>query len=314
MVFENVIEYAKDPSMTLNHTCLRVKDPKKSIAFYQTNFGMKLLGSKDFESMKFSLYFLTFEKPMKKNNDGNPDIFGHSGILELTHNWGSELDDNFKINNGNEDPHRGFGHICFGIDDIEKACKELTASGVSFKKRLEDGRQKDIAFVLDPDGYWIELVQYKKGTLTGYKFNHSMIRIKDPAISLPFFQNVLGMKLIDKSVHENAKFTLYFLGYEAVSKDKHERHSSEGLLELTHNWGTENDVEFKYHNGNDEPQGYGHICITCKEPEKLCQEIESKYKDLTWAPKFNHGKMKGLAFLKDPDNYSIEIVGHGLIL
>ncbi|CAL9736545.1 glyoxalase I [Monosporozyma servazzii] len=310
MTFDKIIEVAQnDQSLKLNHTCLRVKDPKVSVQFYEEKFGMKLLNRKDFPDMKFSLYFLTFSgnKDVPKDVNGNLNPFAIQGTLELTHNWGTESDPDYKINNGNVEPHRGYGHVGFATNDIVAECEKLESLGVEFKKRLSDGRQKDIAFVLDPDGYWIELVQYKKETKqTGYKFNHTMIRIKDPEKSVKFYENVLGMHTLMKRDYPEAKFTNYFMGYY---KDVEDRLAIEGVLELTHNWGTESDADFHYHNGNDKPQGFGHICITMNDPATLCKTIEETYGDaIPWAPKWNQGKMKGLAFLKDPDGYSIEVV------
>lgn len=305
-----------DESLRLNHTCLRIKDPKITIPFYQEKFGMELLYHKQFPEMKFDLYFLAFPgKGSTKNEQGFPDVFRESGILELTHNYGTENDPEFTVNNGNEEPHRGFGHICFSITDLESECSRLEAAGVAFKKRLSDGRQKNIAFALDPDGYWIELIGHEPvaGHQSDYKFNHTMIRVKDPVKSLEFYQNVLGMKLLDTSEHPGAKFTLYFLGYDNSQKGL-TRGLREGILELTHNWGTETQDAFAYHTGNTQPQGYGHICISSNKAAELCHEIEAVYPDLVWAPKFNQGKMKNLAFIKDPDGYSIEVVPYGLSL
>lgn len=320
MSFEKVVTVAQnDPSLKLNHTCLRIKDPKISIPFYEEKFGMKLLNRKDFPDMKFSLYFLTFindtNKIIQKEGDGNLNPFSIQGTLELTHNWGTESDPDYKINNGNVEPYRGFGHVAFTTNDIEAECKRLESVGVEFKKKLTEGRQKNIAFVLDPDGYWIELLEYNTSNndvASGYRFNHTMIRVKDPVKSVNFYENVLGMTILMKSEHANGKFTNYFLGY---CKQTNDRLSLEGVLELTHNWGTENDEDFHYHNGNDKPQGYGHICISLKNPAELCKAIEETYGDeIKWAPRWNQGKMKNLAFLKDPDGYSIEVVPEDLTL
>ncbi|KAH3903560.1 lactoylglutathione lyase GLO1 SCDLUD_001202 [Saccharomycodes ludwigii] len=311
--------------ITLNHTCLRVKDPKVSVEFYTKKFGMKLLKQHKFPEYKFDLYFLGFDtnenKSKLKNSKGEIDVFQSSGILELTHNYGTENDPTFKVNNGNVEPNRGFGHVCFSCCDIVKTCDYLeNEQKVTFRKKLSDGRQKDIAFVLDPDGYWIELVQYgsRNGVQfsdEGYKLNHTMIRVKDSKKSVQFYQNVLGMDLVDVSEHANGKFTTYFLAYGKNEDNGNNRWKREGILELTHNWGTENEPDFHYHNGNDKPQGYGHICISCKDPAELCNEIDSKYGDhIKWGVKYNQGKMKNLAFIKDPDNYSIEIVPYGLTL
>jgi lactoylglutathione lyase len=82
----------------------------------------------------------------------------YSGILELTHNPGTETLDKTPYHSGNSEP-RGFGHIAITVDDVEAACARFERLGVPFKKRLTDGKMKNIAFILDPDGYWIEVVR-----------------------------------------------------------------------------------------------------------------------------------------------------------
>lgn len=304
-----------DSSLTFNHTCLRVKDPKVSLAFYKQHFGMELLDTFDVPEKKFCLYLLGFNYPGNKGY-GKKNWTEKEGVLELTHNYGSENDDSFSVSNGNEEPHRGFGHICVSVDNINACCDALELNGVKFQKKLTDGRQKDIAFALDPDGYWIEIISNQaikpveyKTELSTYKFNHTMIRVKDPKKSLDFYQNVLGMTLVHKADFPSAKFTLYFLGYEFDSYSKgHHKSDRQSLLELTHNWGTEDDPDFKYHNGNDSPQGYGHIGLSINDPAKFCKEIEEEHPEVEWALKFGTGFLKEIAFMKDPDNYWIEVL------
>ena len=74
---------------------------------------------------------------------------------------------------------------------LEDACSRLEGLGVKFQKKLTEGRMKHIAFALDPDGYWVELIgQEKPGKLqtdiADYRFNHTMFRIKDPKVSLKY--------------------------------------------------------------------------------------------------------------------------------
>ena len=82
--------------------------------------------------------------------------FGRPAMLELTHNWGTEDDADFSYHNGNDEP-KGFGHIGFAVPDLTSACERFESLGVSFVKRPQDGKMHNIAFIRDPDGYWIEL-------------------------------------------------------------------------------------------------------------------------------------------------------------
>lgn len=89
-----------------------------------------------------------------------------------------------------------------------------------------------------------------------------MIRVKDAEKSIKWYGEVLGMSLLRKHEAPSAGFNLYFLGYPGklgVPSDG-KTSNREGLLELTWNYGTEKDESFKYHSGNEEPQGFGHIC------------------------------------------------------
>ncbi|EPS41507.1 hypothetical protein H072_4607 [Dactylellina haptotyla CBS 200.50] len=86
-----------------NHTMLRVKDPEKSIQFYEL-LGMKVIQKLPNPEWKFDLYFLAFDGP-KAESTGN-HFTDREGIVELTHNYGTESDPNYTINNGNAEPHR----------------------------------------------------------------------------------------------------------------------------------------------------------------------------------------------------------------
>ncbi|KAG5421723.1 GLO1 [Candida metapsilosis] len=308
-------------SFLMNHTCLRIKDPK-SVDWWQNKLGMKLIATIPFDT--FTLYMLNYETEKNKHLNWA----AREGVVELCYNHGGTEE----INNGNGEKDKGFGHVCISVDNIEAAQEQFLANGVRFKKKLSDGRQHNIAFLLsDPEDYWVEVIENgidkkeNKTDVSSYKLNHTMIRVKDPEASLKFYRS-LGFKLFTKKDFPEAKFSLYFLGYshdpnfKEGTMDWEDQSKRESILELTHNWGTEAaDSDFKgYHNGNStdngEVQGYGHICISCEDPAKFCQELEQAYGEkLDWSVKFNQGKaVKGIAFIRDPDTYSIEILSHNL--
>ena len=145
-----------------NHTMLRIKDPQISLDFYTRVLGMTLLRQADFADWKFSLYFLAYvpeNTTVPQDSRANAAYtFGREAVLELTHNWGTETQETTPYHNGNSEP-RGFGHICISVPDIQKACSRFESLGVSFQKRLGEGGMKNIAFIKDPDNYWIEIVQ-----------------------------------------------------------------------------------------------------------------------------------------------------------
>jgi lactoylglutathione lyase len=110
-----------------------------------------------------------------------------------------------------------------------------------------------------------------------------MIRVKDAEVSLKFYQDVMGMDLKRVSENSSAGFNLYFLGYGDPAVQRADGQKSvadrEGILELTWNYGTEKQADFKYHNGNDEPQGFGHICIAVDDLDAACARFEEKKVD-----------------------------------
>ncbi|OUS17924.1 lactoylglutathione lyase [Rhodospirillales bacterium 47_12_T64] len=122
------------------HTMIRVIDLEKSIDFYTRHLGMKLLRKKDFPSGEFTLAFL-----------GYGDEEDHT-VIELTHNWGVTE----PYDHGN-----GFGHLALGIPDIYATCAALEKEGVNIPRKpgpMKHGSTV-IAFIDDPDGYKIELIE-----------------------------------------------------------------------------------------------------------------------------------------------------------
>lgn len=125
--------------MRVLHTMIRVGDLDRSIKFYTDVLGMQLLRRKDYPDGKFTLAFVGY----------GPET--EHAVVELTYNWGTD-----KYDLGN-----AFGHIALEVDDAYKACEDIRKRGG--KVTREAGPMKHgstvIAFVEDPDGYKIELIQ-----------------------------------------------------------------------------------------------------------------------------------------------------------
>ena len=150
---------------------------------------------------------------------------------------------------------------------------------------------------------------------TGFTFNHTMLRVKDPAKSLAFYTGVLGMTLLALKKFPDMGFDLYFLAKLTESERENLPAGDDleifafrqrGILELTHNYGTETKADFSYHDGNQEPQGFGHICFSVLNLEEAVAWFDKN--DVEFKKRPEDGKMKGIAFIKDVDGYWIEIV------
>ena len=125
--------------MRILHTMIRVGDLDKSLAFYTEVLGMRLLRRNDYPEGKFTLAFVGYQEEA----DGP--------VLELTHNWGV---DTYEIGTG-------YGHIALAVDDAYAACDQIKARGGGVPRAAGPmkGGTRVIAFVEDPDGYKIELIQ-----------------------------------------------------------------------------------------------------------------------------------------------------------
>ena len=141
---------------------LRVRDPEVSLTFYSKILGMEVLEKFDFDDMHFSLYFLGFSDAVEGTKPAGRSeqiqwMARQSGVLELTHNWGTETDNSFAgYHEGNSSP-QGFGHIGISVPDVYAACQRFEQLEVEFLKRPDAGSMKGLAFIKDPDGYWIEI-------------------------------------------------------------------------------------------------------------------------------------------------------------
>ena len=128
--------------MRILHTMLRVGDLDRSLAFYTEVLGMRELRRQDYPTGRFTLAFVGF----------GPEADG--AVLELTHNWDTA---SYELGNG-------FGHVAIAVPDAYAACEQIRTRGGKVVR--EAGPMKHgstvIAFVEDPDGYKIELIQKKE--------------------------------------------------------------------------------------------------------------------------------------------------------
>ena len=131
-----------DTSYRMLHTMIRVMDLDKSLAFYTGPMGMKMLRKRDVPEGKYSLAFVGYGE--EKDH----------AVVELTHNWGQEKP--YELGTG-------FGHLAVGVPDVYKVCDEVTKAGGKVTRApgpVKFGTTV-IAFVDDPDGYKIELIERK---------------------------------------------------------------------------------------------------------------------------------------------------------
>jgi len=128
--------------MKILHTMIRVNDLEESVQFYCDLLGMKLLRKKDYPDGRFTLAFVGYGSE------------SDAAVIELTYNW-----DTHQYDLGN-----AFGHLAVGVSDIYQTCEALRAKGGKIVR--EPGPMKfggsEIAFIEDPNGYRIELIQLKR--------------------------------------------------------------------------------------------------------------------------------------------------------
>ena len=184
-----------DPTLgfKLNHFMLRIRDPEESLHFYVDLMGMRTVFTMN--TGPFTIYYLGY--PQTDEHRADPVKFGvdtvsklqHTlGLLELYHVHGSENQPSDYYSTGNEPPNLGFGHLGFTVPDVPTALKRLQGAGVKVLKPLgvttretiplskweaEKGIGRgaihaeyakvfdNIAFVMDPNGYTVELVPQK---------------------------------------------------------------------------------------------------------------------------------------------------------
>ncbi|MCI5065894.1 lactoylglutathione lyase [bacterium] len=127
--------------------------------------------------------------------------------------------------------------------------------------------------------------------MTGKRFLHTMLRVKDLDRSIAFYTDILGMKLIRKNEYPKGEFTLAFLGYGDGEENT--------LLELTYNWDNRD-----YEIGT----GFGHLAVAVDDLKAAVKEMKEKGAKVLREPAEMNGGTTVIAFLEDPDGYQVELI------
>jgi lactoylglutathione lyase len=248
----------------LDHTMVRVEDLEESLAWYQDNFGWE---EKDrWEAESFTNVYL-----------GPEDAHEDGAMLELTYNHDGR---SYAFGDA-------WGHIAVRVRDVYDAYERLLDNGV------EDYRDPDscggqYAFVKDPDGHEVELVERDRGAL--WSLDHTMIRVEDVDRAIGWYTRKLEYSLVRRSEHDS--FALYFMkpadaAPEAMS------------LELTYNYDGRS-----YEFGD----AWGHVCVRVDDLhddwETLVERGAADYRDPASCDDL-------FAFTKDVDGHEIELLERG---
>lgn len=327
---------------------LRITNPTTSKTFYEL-LGMTHLTRLDFPDFKFSLFFYAYLPPNTSSpppqSDSQPDRARYLWsipypTIELTWNWpadtleqslaeaeaGNKGDEQYV--NGNENP-KGFGHISISVSDLPAALQKLETNGFPALDKPSPTLISDIATstVIAPDGYHVEI----KGPIPNSSPNVStlkeldpvfkgvMLRVKDPRNTMEFF-NRIGMEYLTRVENKKSEQTHYWMGYSRAEDRPLDRGNDEErgiwiskrrecLLELVHHWGTEEEKDQMYANGNVKPnRGFGHVGIIVDDIYESMDKLEKDGYKVVRKPS-GFGNVGELGFIADPStDYWVEII------
>jgi lactoylglutathione lyase len=245
----------------LDHTMLRVEDLESSLDWYTTHLDYEEKGR--WEAETFTNVFLG---PEESHDD--------AALLELTYNH-----DGRSYTMGD-----AWGHIAVRTEDLYETYDTLVEEGV------EDYRDPDscggqYAFVKDPDGHEIEIVERDHGA--PFSLDHTMIRVEDPEQAIGWYSRALGYDLVRRAEFDD--FALYFM--------KHPEAPEEGMsVELTYNYD-----DRSYELGD----AWGHMAVRATDLDEAWETLLTRHAEDYRDPESCGGQY---AFTKDVDGHEIEIV------
>lgn len=246
---------------TIDHTMIRVEDLEESVEWYTTH-----LGYEEKRRSEHDTFTLSFLGPMDMHDQGS--------VLELTYNH-----DDRSYSMGDS-----WGHVAVRVPDVYEAYDELMASGVA-DYRDPDSCGGRYAFVQDPDGHEIEVVQRDHGAK--WSLDHTMIRTEYPDQSIGWYTRKFDYELVRRSEYDS--FSLYFLKPRGAPEEVMS-------VELTYN-----------HDGRSYSMGdsWGHMAMRTGDLHGTWEELMMREAEEYRDPESCGDRY---AFTKDPDGHELEIV------
>jgi lactoylglutathione lyase len=244
----------------LDHVMMRVYDLEESLDWYTTHLDYEEKGR--WEADTFTNVFL-----------GPEDVHDDGALLELTYNHDGRT----------YDMGDAWGHIAVRVEDVHDAYYELMDEGVEDYRRPEDN--PGYAFVKDPDGHEIEIVERDHGAR--WSIDHTMVRVEDADAAIGWYARKLNYDLTSR--HDGDDFALYFMQREDAA-------SEEMSVELTYNYDGRT---------YDMGDAWGHLAVTVDDLQEDWDELlvrgAEDYRDPESCD-------MNYAFTKDVQGHEIEIV------
>jgi lactoylglutathione lyase len=247
-------------SHTLDHVMMRVEDLDESLDWYTTHLDYEEKGR--WEADTFTNVFL-----------GPEDVHDDGALLELTYNHDGR---SYEMGDA-------WGHIAVRVEDVNEAYYELMDEGVEDYRRPEDN--PGYAFVKDPDGHEIEIVERDHGAR--WSIDHTMIRVTDADASLGWWTRKMGYETTGR--WEADTFANYFLDPEDAAEEAMS-------VELTYNYDGRT---------YDLGDAWGHLAVACEDLEGFWETLMTREAEDYRDPEscdYNY------AFTKTFDGHEVEVV------
>lgn len=316
--------------LRIAHHTLRIADPAASMAFYIETLGMTLhaRANSAVGETEIQHYFVGFTRLGTDDKHNHNDLLDHSNtLIELTHR------------SNRSEPERaartsekaGYWKIGITLADVDLAREHLIDAGVVVSQPKQFLDVGYLCHLHDPDGYSIELLQHRFAQnhrpnigLPAFKLRSEptlgqiTFRVKDPEISLRFYLQGLGMRLLSRQVVEPHRFTLYFLActgerpphpdIDAVKNREWLWQRPYTVLELQHVWGTESG-QFRYRVTAD--TGFERISFAARDANSVLEKLSAVKSPIDASDRFDTSLGARTITLVDPDGYAIRIIETG---